>query len=508
MLPSLHPAKRPRIAGDSPEAETATAREIVSKSRTEMARLKARIQDLEKIILDNERRIFSINRLPPEILLTIFQYSSPPFTEPCPCYVERQGPLLVSQVCRRWRNVALSSQSLWSFPTIYAENNQIPSQMNRHLARAGTADLHPALYASEKNVKSFAKLLAPLAATSDRWVSALIAFDWVYFEDEIGAVHDHVGRLEELQIEGFWGGDDEEDHPFAEEGKLTAFSIAPRLRKLRVKGVCEPTVSLGLPWHQLTDYRGLGTAYDHIEVLKCCQNLVRLHLMFSEPASIVDDAPVLVELPHLTDLHLGESALLRVMSLPKLHTLAVQRIPEGTEAVDALLPLLELIQREPPPNLSSLSLVGSTLVTPTLISILELLPVLDTLRLPLRRCNTTALNEIFTRLTVKPLHPECHCQCLSHNLQTLELDGRSATFDQANLVEMVRSRSAPEQMMNCGCMPIRRLGLRTGKIRPIQPSIAEELGTLAVDSKFSLNIRTSFIVDSDGAADTARYWAT
>ncbi|KAJ7123456.1 hypothetical protein C8R44DRAFT_620673, partial [Mycena epipterygia] len=110
------------IAQNPPlDSEIYAARRVLLDDRKELAELKAQIADLvsrqkqlEEHLAHHERIVFSINRFPPEILSLIFLFTLPSHEdilgEDIPWLA---GPWLVSQVCSRWRDVALSFPSLW-----------------------------------------------------------------------------------------------------------------------------------------------------------------------------------------------------------------------------------------------------------------------------------------------------------------------------------------------------------------------------------------------------------
>ncbi|KAJ7718230.1 hypothetical protein B0H16DRAFT_1797630 [Mycena metata] len=110
-------------------AEAARLKDALNKLAQHRANLKALIR-LHKGVLSGLRR------LPEEILLEIFQRTFTPLENlhpPC------NAPWLVSQVCRRWRAVALASPRLWRhfvFPTgkaarpLFVANN-FPAQVER-----------------------------------------------------------------------------------------------------------------------------------------------------------------------------------------------------------------------------------------------------------------------------------------------------------------------------------------------------------------------------------------
>lgn len=135
--------------------------------------------------------------------------------------LKAQSPWLVSQVCKRWRDVALSPS------TIYGIEQTLP-QLKLHLARSGNARLHPELVYSTREAASF---LAPLVESSDRWVTLILALQWTVLQDKLVPLKGNLGALEELQIEGIKKG----GTALAEGDRFDSFAIAPRLRKLSVK---------------------------------------------------------------------------------------------------------------------------------------------------------------------------------------------------------------------------------------------------------------------------------
>ncbi|KAF7337410.1 F-box domain-containing protein [Mycena sanguinolenta] len=480
------------IFPDSPtDADVPLARIMVHKAKKELEELKARVAELEKYIARTERFIFSINRLPPEILSLVFLYTLLPPTAPPPRQVVLAAPWLVSQVCKHWRRVALASHELWSFPAIHLYPNQSISQLNLHLSRSGNVRLHPTLAAEPRTMRHLSYLLRTVVGSSARWSTLILAFDWTLpnLQAQLASLQGNVSELEELQIEGVWS----QGTALAEGDRLKVFSLAPRLRKLSVKSVCEPVVSLVIPWHQLTHYRAVGTAHEHLSVLRRCPTLIAVDLIFSTASSVAVEAPP-VQLPHLVQIRV-DSEFLRVLSLPNVQDISVQRGPEG----DAFIPLLDLIRRDHPP-LASVSLVRSALVAPTLVSVVEQSPMIETLRIHVGRGDTAAVNEFIARLTIDPTHVDC----FAPNLATLELNGRGA-YDQERLVAMVKSRREyPAIQTGCRCRPIRRLVIETAPNKTLSSTTVEDLRALMRTGLY-LSISTSFL--SNGAADPP-YWIT
>ncbi|KAJ7177073.1 hypothetical protein C8R46DRAFT_1346953 [Mycena filopes] len=465
-------------------SEVALARTIVSKGKVELQKLKAAIAELkrqEKVLQDHidkhERIVFSINRLPTELLSLIFLFGVPSVPlEHSPRAATTQSPWLVSQVCKLWRQIALSSQLLWAFPIVFPPT-QSPGQLKLHLERAGNAGLHPHLVGSPRG-RIFPTLLASILECSPRWVTLSMHFDWTPLQVRLAALSARVAQLEKLKIEGVWG--DDITTALGHGQRLTAFTVAPRLRSLDVTRVCEPAVSLLLPWSQLTEYRACGSAHEHTAVLKICPNLIKLDLAFSATVTIAADAPVQVVLPRLTHLRIGDAAFLGIIGLPALRDIVIQRTDPDS---DALLPLLQLIRRDRPP-LRDVSLVHSALVTPTLASILQDSPAITMLRIHVQRGDTAAVDALLVLLTLAPGAKHA-TECLAPALAEIELSGRG-TFDQARFVEMVESR-----WRGCVVARIQRVVLRTGPKSALTPETMERLRVLM---KEGMHATTSLFV--------------
>ncbi|KAJ7451489.1 hypothetical protein B0H11DRAFT_2075830 [Mycena galericulata] len=418
------------VASDPPlESEVSVAREMsVSDARKEIAGLKAQIatlslrqKNLEGYVAHHERIVFSINRLPPEILSLVFSFclrSQKRIERLASTNVKSDSPWLVGHVCALWRKISVSSQSfkLWARPIITPSLNQSLSQLNVQLSRSGNAKLHPCIRGDSPQRLPHPELLVSMCKTSNRWASFLFSFDWTLaaLQPPLAPVKGNVGQLDELAIEGVWG---DGSSVLAEGDRLDAFAIAPRLRMLSFVDICEPASTLILPWHQLTHLRALTSGHEHLAVLNLCPNLVYAHL----------DTPVSVRLKQLRKLHLVNGEFLRIMSLPVLEEIVLERMV--TES-DALLSLLSLLRRDHPP-LSSISLFHGALVTPTLSTVLEENPNVTTLSIYIQKTDTDAVNEFISRLEIAPIHTAC----FAPNLATLELGGRGG-FDQERFLNM------------------------------------------------------------------------
>ncbi|KAJ7860371.1 hypothetical protein B0H14DRAFT_574563 [Mycena olivaceomarginata] len=189
-------------------------------------------------------------------------------------------------------------------------------------------------------------------------------------------------------------------------------------------------------------------------VLGRCPSLVYADPMISHTTlatipSFSGDVPVLVHLPQLLRLCIGDTDLLRVMSPPNLRDIVVQKVGPGH---DAFRQLLELIRRDHPP-LSSISLVNSTLVTANRVSIL-----------------------METRM-----------------LETLRIHAAAGTSARSASSRMVKSRraitpAAQENSKSNLCQPIRRVIIRTTPKKTLSASTIKDLKGLAGTVSFSQHL--------------------
>ncbi|KAJ7454395.1 hypothetical protein FB451DRAFT_1279814 [Mycena latifolia] len=496
------------VSHDPPlDSEISLARRLVSEAKKELADVKAQIaalssqqKHLEQYVAEHERIVFSINRLPPEILSLIFLFTLPPPHDSSLhryCEPRKISPWLISRVCRRWRDVSLSTPSIWAHPFISQYLRQSRAQLELQLERSGKANLHPQIWGPARSLLTVPAQLAALIRASDRWTSLSLSFDWTLLHGLLAPLKGHVDQLEELDITGVWGG----PSALPEGARLDVFQIAPRLHTVSIVGVCEPTVSIVLPWEQLTQYRGISGAREHLSVLIFSPNLTNAHLTFTTAATVADNAPPWkLQLSELRHFYLANSEFLSILSLPVLQAIVLDKMPPN---VDALLPLLALARRDKPP-LSSLSLLHSALVAPTLISILTEVPTIKALRIHVRRCDASAVNALIEAL----VRPPGHSVCVAPSLTTLEFAGRGS-FDEERFLDMVQSRitrdsdsedtDSDSQSSDCECDSLQRVILRMTSKASLLPRTLERLYALA-DQGLTVSVPT-FSFFSEDVAD-------
>ncbi|KDQ51328.1 hypothetical protein JAAARDRAFT_41177 [Jaapia argillacea MUCL 33604] len=258
-------------------------------------------------------------RLPPELLSEIFICCLPvPTYDLNPLYTRRgEAPLLVSQICRSWRHVALSCPALWSSFrwTVYPSGSDKSwengvSVVQEWLRRSGGRPLSIGLDWDERKndilswsesdeftlTNSSINCIDIIAPHAPRWKRIDLNLPTQAF-----ARLRHIGPvplLEKLTLydiglpgrgyESFYPNDWTDFPPF--------ITIAPCLRALRFI-IPIPVTQAVLPWHQLTQLIlenpriGLGVN-TCLAILSQCTKLVECEVVLHQP-SLADS----IELP-------------------------------------------------------------------------------------------------------------------------------------------------------------------------------------------------------------------
>ncbi|KAG6328752.1 hypothetical protein ID866_10337 [Astraeus odoratus] len=96
---------------------------LVQSAFWKLATLRNRLEDsaslVRRSILTHKALTSPIRQIPPEVLAEIFYHCLPvaPYVAPR----DLEGPMLLTQVCRHWRAVAMSTPKLWSSITIHLD---------------------------------------------------------------------------------------------------------------------------------------------------------------------------------------------------------------------------------------------------------------------------------------------------------------------------------------------------------------------------------------------------
>ncbi|KAJ7639400.1 hypothetical protein FB45DRAFT_905509, partial [Roridomyces roridus] len=270
--------------------------------------------------------VFSIHHLPPEVLGTVFEWCSVQlFHRPDPTV----APLLLTRISRHWRNVALSTPSLWSSLSLDLNppNKRLPL-LQTWLARSACIplDLDLGYYdrAADAQIDALLEILRPHA----HQLRSL----GIFFHSR-GIIQIARWSLPRLQCVDFgWVVGTE---PTGAE-VMPLFLNAPALRELHANGDdIYPLLAAPLfPWAQLTSLECTAySVYASLEVLRLATSLE--HCVLSGQRHLSTTLPIAEVLlrPNLRSLDMLGSwdgvELLSRVSLPGLQELQFTAGPDA-----------------------------------------------------------------------------------------------------------------------------------------------------------------------------------
>ncbi|KAK0185311.1 hypothetical protein F5146DRAFT_963412 [Armillaria mellea] len=192
------------------------------------------------------------------------------------------APLILSQVCRDWRRIALSTSRLWSSITLDFDlyDNELPCQylLQSYLLRSGMHDITLSIYSTTDIWDSH--LIPVLLLSAPRWTNLSISIPYKSLH-AFSAFRGSLHRLKRLSIEFI-----DDDIPDLPDGLakpiFDAFEYAPLLRSVSIEGVPASTKVISLPWSQLTEYFGCDWTTSYIDVLKRAPAMERISVECDE----------------------------------------------------------------------------------------------------------------------------------------------------------------------------------------------------------------------------------
>lgn len=240
-----------------------------------------------------------IRRLPDELLSVIFELCSPqPVSDPasnfsplCPP-LPSQAPLLLAQICREWRRVAVSTARLWS--SIVSELGSTPQESlaSTWLLRSASCPLRISLASSD-----FGSGLGydaddhPLLQHSRRWQEADFSITPCQYRG-LGSIKGQLPMLQKLRITGF-----------GRFQLVNVFACAPRLRNIFLE--MEPSFIAGLPWDQITECTLSVSVGGCLDALRQMTRLVSCRLQ--RCIKLEDGTPISPVVSHLHSLVLRDA---------------------------------------------------------------------------------------------------------------------------------------------------------------------------------------------------------
>ncbi|KAJ7639715.1 hypothetical protein DFH06DRAFT_640828 [Mycena polygramma] len=231
----------------SESASLASARARIADIRAQLLQLQETFEILqeEQASLQDELDDYTypVLTLPNEIISEIFVHFLPVY----PARPRKTGllsPILLCQICRAWREIALSTPALWRAVGVSISNFVGPEKSNRELrwletslTRSGSCPLSIKLVPGLIDTQALAPFIKAIAPHCARWEHLKL---WPGSRSELYAIEGPLSSLRSLTIGGLGQSDD-----------LALLHTAPLLRKVAVQFYDDWYLAI-VPWSQLT----------------------------------------------------------------------------------------------------------------------------------------------------------------------------------------------------------------------------------------------------------------
>jgi F-box-like len=421
-------------------SEEALIRSSYWETNSSISRLDVQINDLllRRRALCNYRQMLvtllsPVRRLPSELLGEIFCYCLPQNYDEEGAH---KAVMLPSHVCKHWRDVALSTPTLWTNIVLRVTDETFESQaalVTAWFSRSGDLPLSFTLEGQENVLP----ILAFLLQYCSRWqhINFTVPSNTLRC---LEAAKGHLQRLETLRMNDVYGGT-----PYSVEH---IFELAPRLRMASLS--CQIVWNSG-SWGQLTELNAGYASYtigDCLVLLQSTRNLQKLricigsgvveghrHSVFSHPlVSLCVLGPGLETTP-------ARGMLFDYITLPSLRDLTVGEItPEWPQ-----FQFISFLERSSCP-LQSFSFgvpeEDNVMWDDNMIQIMQYIPSLHSLCLWYDWCEVGG-SSFFERLSPR-IMDNGEVNCLIPKLKTISIQLNSQLFvpDYWALRKMIVSR--------------------------------------------------------------------
>ncbi|KAK6992090.1 hypothetical protein R3P38DRAFT_3226638 [Favolaschia claudopus] len=231
-------------------------------------------------------------RIPPEILQEIFFCCLPDDTDGPFVPSPKTAPLLLLNVCRAWREIALAAPHLWrtirlNLPSKNYENTL--TLFNLWLERARSVPYSVAVvYTDYEDKPSPDVIIEALTQTSEQWQDVRLELPFKDLQ-RLNALEGKVPLLRKLLIgptDAYFTGLQGMRIP-----PITAFSVAPLLREVRL--VTGFPFTLELPWAQLTKLQATSLSVcECLDILEASPSLVECTLSLRKSFDLMDASPI------------------------------------------------------------------------------------------------------------------------------------------------------------------------------------------------------------------------
>ncbi|KAJ6449758.1 hypothetical protein C8R45DRAFT_123210 [Mycena sanguinolenta] len=302
-----------------PSQDRVFLRDRLAKLSDLIATFNAERQKLQAV---SDSIVYPVLSLPPEITSLIFLHCLPQassFSQPSPL----STPLLLAQICRQWRDIAIASPALWQ--SIGLVDTRSVGVFETWLARSGNHPLNLSLNCVDH--ERAASLIDICIPHTHRWQDIHLALPVGLLTRLKLQLPMPLLRKISLSLRGPFSREQLEGAP----DDPIVLPNAPILREADISTY--PDLRFELPWAQLT---GLTLAKSDIAecfaILKMCPDLVTLDVStIGPPPARTDSEPLTLASLQSFTFATDFSAVIERLRLPRLTTLHIRE----TVAADA-----------------------------------------------------------------------------------------------------------------------------------------------------------------------------
>ena len=402
----------------------------------------AQVPHLPACLPSRDDSVALIQHLPPELLMKVFIECLPQAPESCSPSI---APLLLGQICRYWRAVALATSYIWSrihvslnFRGVKAQRSWVESWLKR--SKESPLSISIRWYRSPAG---FHPVFNSVLRHVHRWEDVDIQLPRVFF-DSLASDKPSLPTLRKLRIHVTSGS------PLP--NWFDVFSVAPKLRRV---ALCTGSGAIQLPWKHLTHCTVSSNMTDCLAIMHKSPHLI-VCAMEDCTSSSWSPTPLLEVLPvvsYISSLQIIQTTrciqatrcdcgeIFSSLTLPALRNLSIKFIG-GTPWAHAEFMALHnrsffLLER--------LALISVTFLYDDLISLLQALPSLIEIeidsvhaiysvdRIPI------VDNNLLEFLTYNTISTNSAQLVILPRLQVIKLWGRLHCNDNT-LVNMIQSR--------------------------------------------------------------------
>ncbi|KAJ6461854.1 hypothetical protein C8R47DRAFT_1159114 [Mycena vitilis] len=296
------------------------------------AYLRVRLSELKSMmdLLSQERQLlqaesdaitYPVLSLPPEITMKIFHHCIPSKSKPSAS--PANPPLLLTEICHQWRQIAITTPHLWQ-SLAFGEESSV-EMLELWLSRAGSLPLNCSLKSTAKGVIEAALL------HSNQWEDVSLVIPVRYLA-KLDLHQHHFPALRNLSL----GITPKRANRSIALPDAVVFPHCPSLLAASIHTL--PHLKFDIPGHQLTSL-ALSSRVDLAECisyLRASPRLVHLVLSIGSPGAAVDTVPHLT-MAQLVTLTSDSRTILEYLTLPRLEQLAVHRCYADPTIVESCL---------------------------------------------------------------------------------------------------------------------------------------------------------------------------